>query len=122
MDDEEPLRRLIPDILEPLGFTVDCASSGEEAIALYQTAASRGARFDAVVLDLTVRGGMGGVETARRLKEIDPKVALIVSSGYSDDPVLSRYRDYGFQDVIPKPWVSARFASVVARVVESRRI
>ena len=80
---------------------------------------SRGRGFDAVLLDLTVSGGMGGLEAAARLKELDSSVKLIVSSGYSDAPVLSDLRKYGFDDSIPKPWTVARLSEVVRRVLVS---
>jgi CheY-like chemotaxis protein len=76
-----------------------------------------GRRFDAVLLDLTVSGGMGGAEAAVRLKELDPSLKLIVSSGYSDAPVMSDFRQHGFDGVIPKPWVLAELSEVFRRVL-----
>jgi len=73
--------------------------------------------FDAVLLDLTVSGGMGGIEAAERLKELDPSLKLIVSSGYSDAAVMSAFRQYGFDDVIPKPWEVAQMSEVLRRVL-----
>ncbi len=75
-----------------------------EAIRAYTTARDAGRAFDVVILDLTVRGGMGGRETVLRLMQIDPDVRAIVSSGYSQDPMMSRYRDYGFCGVVSKPY------------------
>jgi quinolinate synthetase A subunit len=86
-------------------------------VALYRTAKVTGCVFDAVVLDLTVIGGMGGVETAAKLKELNPLVKLIVSSGYSDGSVMANYREYGFDDVIPKPWQTAQLGEVLRRVL-----
>ena len=74
---------------------------------MFEEAMESGRNFDAVMLDLTVSGGMGGIEAAAKLKECDPDVKLIVSSGYSDAPVMSDFRKYGFDDVLPKPWVIA---------------
>ncbi len=108
MDDEEALRKLLEAVLTNLGYEVQTARDGAEAIALCENAKASGRRFDAVLLDLTVSGGMGGIEAAARLKELDPSVKLIVSSGYSDAPVMSDFRKYGFDDVIPKPWTVAR--------------
>src|SRR5258706_9087999 len=83
MDDEEGLRKLLKTVLVQLGYEVHTARDGAEVIALYQKAKDAGKRFDAVLLDLTVSGGMGGVEAAAKLKEIDPRSRLIASSGYS---------------------------------------
>ncbi|HYL92430.1 MAG TPA: ATP-binding protein, partial [Alphaproteobacteria bacterium] len=89
MDDEEGLRKLLSRMLTRLGHEVQCASDGAEAIVLYETAKASGRAFDAVLLDLTVPGGMGGMEAVVKLREIDPSAKLIVSSGYSDAPVMS---------------------------------
>jgi signal transduction histidine kinase/ActR/RegA family two-component response regulator len=117
MDDEEALRTLLRRSLTKLGYEVRGARDGAEAIALYEAAQASGQAFDAVLLDLTISGGMGGVETAARLREMDPLVKLIVSSGYSDASVMSRYREYGFDDVIPKPWKAAQVSEVFHRVL-----
>ena len=98
---------------------VQTAGDGAEAIALFEKAKACGRGFDAVLLDLTVSGGMGGLEAAARLKELDSSIKLIVSSGYSDAPVLSDLRKYGFDDSIPKPWTVARVSEVIRRVLVS---
>jgi CheY-like chemotaxis protein len=82
---------------------VETAGDGAEAVALYEANRAAGRVFDAVLLDLTVTGGMGGLEAASRLKESDPALKLIVSSGYSDAPVMSHFAEYGFDAVILKP-------------------
>lgn len=117
MDDEDALRKVFALMLERLGYEAECARDGTEAIALYERAKASGRGFDAVVLDLTVPGGLGGMETAARLKEIDPAVKLIVSSGYSDAPVMSEFNRYGFDGVIPKPWTPAQASEVFKRVL-----
>jgi signal transduction histidine kinase/CheY-like chemotaxis protein len=119
MDDEEALRTLVKSVLTKLGYEVQTAQEGAEAIALFESANACGHGFDAIVLDLTISGGMGGLETAARLKELDSSVKLIVSSGYSEAPVLSDLRKYGFEDVIPKPWTIARVSEVLRRVLIS---
>lgn len=120
MDDEESLRMLLARILQPLGYDVICARDGAEAIASYEANRAAGRKFDAVLLDLTVRGGMGGLETAARLKEIDPAVKLIVSSGYSDGAVMSDFQRYGFNQRIPKPWTPAQISEVLQQVLRPR--
>jgi signal transduction histidine kinase/CheY-like chemotaxis protein len=119
MDDEKALRNLMKNVLIKLGYEVQTAEDGAEAIVLFENAKGCGRGFDAILLDLTVSGGMGGLEAAARLKELDPSVKLIVSSGYSEAPVLSDLRKYGFDDIIPKPWTIARVSEVVRRVLLS---
>ena len=120
MDDEEAVRHLLMRILGRLGYEVDCARDGVEAIALYEKAKASGHGFDAVLLDLTVPGGMGGLDAGGRLRKMDPSVKLIASSGYSDAPVMSDFRGYGFDDVIPKPWTPAQVSEVFTRVLANR--
>jgi len=117
MDDEEGLRMLLKTLLTSLGYDVQTARDGAEAIALCEDAKISGRSFDAILLDLTVSGGMGGIEAAGRLKELDPAVKLIVSSGYSDATVMSNFRKYGFDDVLPKPWRIAEMSDVFRRVL-----
>ncbi len=121
MDDEEALRNLLVAVLTRLGYEVQSARDGAEAIAQYEAAKVSRRGFDAVLLDLTVRGGMGGIEAAARIRELDSSVRLIVSSGYSDAPVMSDFRKYGFDDVIPKPWSSTALSEVFRRVLVSDR-
>ncbi len=121
MDDEDAIRKLLKSILSALGHEVTCAADGAEAIALYESARSSGRGYDAVLLDLTVPGGMGGLDAAARLKEMDPFAKLIVSTGYSDSPVLSEFRQYGFDDMIAKPWKPVQVAAVFERVLAGHR-
>ncbi|HEB69430.1 MAG TPA: PAS domain-containing hybrid sensor histidine kinase/response regulator [Desulfobulbus sp.] len=104
MDDEEMIRTMVSSMLTILGFTVEAVPDGEQAIALYQEALTTNTPFQAVVMDLTIPGGMGGVETIARLQQIDPGVKALVSSGYANDPVLADYQEYGFSGVICKPF------------------
>jgi signal transduction histidine kinase/ActR/RegA family two-component response regulator len=117
MDDEETLLRLIKAVLARLGYDVQTARDGAEAIARYEEAKAAGRPFDAVLLDLTISGGMGGVETAAKLKELDPSSTLIVSSAYSASPVMSDFVRYGFEAVLPKPWTAKEMADVIRRVL-----
>jgi CheY-like chemotaxis protein len=104
MDDEEMIRGLLQQILPRMGYTVEVASDGHEAIELYRQAMDAGEPFDAVILDLTVPGAMGGKETIDRLRQMDATVKAIVSSGYSNDPIMSDYQKYGFSSVVAKPF------------------
>jgi nitrogen-specific signal transduction histidine kinase/ActR/RegA family two-component response regulator len=104
MDDEEVIRLVTGNMLSHVGYRVAFAKNGEEAVDVYRKGKENGDPFDVVILDLTVRGGMGGSETILRLREIDPGVRAIVSSGYSRDPVMLDHEQYGFSGVLPKPY------------------
>jgi PAS domain S-box-containing protein len=104
MDDEEAIREITEGMLKFMGFTVTKTKDGQETIDIYRTAVQSGEGFDLVITDLTIPGGMGGVETIKKLLEIDPEVRAIVSSGYSNDKIMSNYKDYGFKAVICKPY------------------
>ncbi len=116
MDDEPSLRDVLKRTLNKLGSEVEVAKNGGEAIQLYGTAMKTGQPFDIVFLDLTVPGGMGGKQTVVRLRELDPQVKAVVCSGYSNDPILSNYQEYGFWDVLTKPFHMADLEKVLRRV------
>ncbi len=117
MDDEEAVRRAACLMLSSLGYTPVGVADGREMLEVYRRAKREGEPFDAVIVDLTVRGGMGGVEANRELLGLDPEAVTIVTSGYSSDPVLDRYREYGFRGVIPKPFRLAALAEVLSSVL-----
>ncbi|HEY5997131.1 MAG TPA: ATP-binding protein, partial [Candidatus Deferrimicrobiaceae bacterium] len=104
MDDETMLRTLVADMLQELGCRVATCGDGGEAIARYRAAFEAGTPFDAVIMDLTIPGGMGGKEAAQRILEIDPAARLVVSSGYSNDPVMAEFRKWGFGATMAKPY------------------
>ena len=117
MDDEPIMRETVVELLSSLGYSADTARDGSEAIAQYELARQEGRPFDLVILDLTVPGEMGGKEAIRELLKRDPHVKAIVSSGYSDDPVMARYREHGFRAVVAKPYTIAELAEVVRGVL-----
>ena len=119
MDDDEALRELSKAVLSTLGYDVQTAGDGAEAVELYAKTKAAGKGFDAVLLDLTVTGGIGGLEAAAKLKQLDPSSKLIVSSGYSDAPVMSRFAEYGFDAVILKPWTVREMSEVLRKVLVS---
>lgn len=104
MDDEAFVRDVAGRILEHLGYEVEYAGDGHEAVERYKKAKESGKVFDAVILDLTVHGGMGGDWAIRKLVEADPQVKALVSSGYADNPVMTSFKEYGFAGAIPKPY------------------
>jgi len=113
MDDEEMIRDLASTILEELGYRVTTCTSGEEAVELYRAAFAAGAPFRALIMDLTIPGGMGGKEAARSILDIDPSARLIVSSGYSTDPIMADCREFGFCGAVFKPYSAAVIAAVL---------
>jgi len=119
MDDEEIVREASGEVLGMLGYEVDYAGDGKEAIQKYRSAKEAGEPFNLVIMDLTVPGGMGGKEALEGLRSIDPDVKAIVSSGYSNDPVMSDYRKYGFNGVVAKPYKIEELTKVVKAVMEN---
>jgi CheY-like chemotaxis protein len=117
MDDEEMIINMAGRILARLGYETEFARNGSEAVAFYEEALKADQPFDAVVLDLTVRGGMGGEEAMRHLLKIDPQVKAIVSSGYSDSPVMQDYKQYGFSGAAGKPYSLLELSQSLARVL-----
>lgn len=121
MDDDAIVRNSVSRLLKDLACEVEVAANGDEAVGLYAKAMESGLQFDAVILDLTVRGGMGGKEAIDRLKEMDPNVNAIVASGYSNDQVLTNFRNYGFRSVIRKPYSIETLLSALSNMKGSEK-
>ena len=100
---------------------MEFARDGGEAIELYREAKENSKPFDVVIMDLTIPGSMGGREAIKRLIEIDPNVKAIVSSGYSNDPVMAEYTKYGFRDVITKPYKIEELSKTLAKVINENK-
>jgi len=120
MDDEEMVRSVAGKMLEKIGFNVVYAASGEEAVKIYSDHYEKNRAFDAVIFDLTIPGGMGGKEAIEQILKIDPKVRAIVSSGYSNDPVMANYQQYGFREVITKPFRLNDLIEAIEKVIVVR--
>lgn len=118
MDDEDFIRDLAAMMLQKMGYTVALAEDGQTAVAMYAEALESGRAFDAVILDLTVPGGMGGKETVRELHAIDPDVRALVSSGYSNDPVMANYQDHGFCGAVKKPYMVQEMGNLLSKVIQ----
>jgi len=117
MDDEDMITKMAGRILARLGYEADFARDGLEAVELYRQAITSDSPFDAVILDLTVRGGMGGEEAVQQLLKIDPSAKAIVSSGYSDSPVMHDFADYGFCGVVVKPYSLSELSRALNRTL-----
>ena len=117
MDDEESIRLLVGEMLRACGYDYVMASNGLEALALYRKAFEANKPFAAVILDLTIPGGLGGKETMEELLKLDPMVKAIVASGYSNDPVMAKFESFGFRAVIPKPYNLVELSQVMHRVI-----
>ncbi|MGA1871904.1 MAG: PAS domain S-box protein [bacterium] len=120
MEDYKNLREMVEEMLDSLGYEVESAENGDEAIALFKKAKEADQPFDAAILDLTIPGGMGGKEAIQQLRQIDPKIKAIVSSGYYRDPIMSEYKEYGFDGIIRKPYVITDLSEMLYKVIRER--
>jgi signal transduction histidine kinase/CheY-like chemotaxis protein len=121
MDDEDIIRDVAAEILWHLGYDAVACCDGSEAVELYRQAIATKEPFAAVIMDLTIPGGMGGKEAAARILEIDPDALLIVSSGYSGDPVIANFRNFGFSGVVPKPFAAEGVARELKRLIPDNK-
>jgi len=119
MDDEAAIRELTSQLLGTLGYEVTAVADGMEAVRLYERALRRGEQFQVVILDATIRGGMGGLATIERLRNMDPKVNAIICSGYSDEAALSEFLQFGFRGALPKPFTRSELADAVQRTLQA---
>jgi len=117
MDDKTEVREAAGEMLRHMGYDVEFAKDGSEALKLYKRAKMDSEPFDTVIMDLTVPGGMGGKEAMEKLLLFDPGVKAIVSSGYSSDPILEKYQKYGFKGVLPKPYEMGKLSDVLYGVL-----
>jgi len=118
MDDEEVVIKVLGKMLIHLGYEADFARDGVEAINKYTLAKNNGSPFDLVIMDLTIPGGMGGKEAIREILKIDPETRAIVSSGYSNDPIMANFETYGFCASLAKPYKIGELREVIQTVIE----
>ncbi|MBE0602516.1 MAG: response regulator, partial [Deltaproteobacteria bacterium] len=117
MDDEEMVREMAIGILEHLGCEPAGAKDGAAAVRMYADAMKEGKTFDLVIMDLVIPGGMGGKDASGEILRMHPEARLIVSSGYSSDPVMADHLAYGFRGVLPKPYRVEGLEQVVRQVL-----
>jgi CheY-like chemotaxis protein len=120
MDDESVIRETARLMLDHLGFEVESVADGMAAVALYAERRQEGLPFDVVIMDLTIPGGLGGKEALAHLKDVDPDAKVIVSSGYSNDPVMSEYKRHGFAGRVTKPYGMDQLSRVLRKVVGAK--
>ncbi|MBI4849465.1 MAG: PAS domain S-box protein [Nitrospirae bacterium] len=118
MEDDKIIQKSVARIVKQLGYEVEVADDGDEAIELYKKAGESAKPFDVVMMDLTIRGGMGGKEAIKILFDIDPDVKAIVSSGYSNDPIMADFKQYGFKGILTKPFEIEELSALLHRVME----
>ena len=116
MDDEKMLRELASSQLDVLGHEAILVNDGAQAINKYQELQDSGTPVDLVIMDLTIPGGMGGQRAAAKLLSIDPNAKIIVASGYSNDPVMANYREYGFCAAIAKPFDLKQLSNTISSI------
>ncbi len=119
MDDEQIVREVARHMLQSLGYDVELAESGEEAVKKYLDAYRSSTPYDAVILDLTIRDGMSGTDALGKIRDADPAVNAILSSGYSDDPAAEQYRDMGFRAKLTKPYNIQSLKQVLSSTIGS---
>lgn len=117
MDDEESVREIAGDLIQYLGYNLETACDGTEAIDIYKEYQKEGKQFDAVIIDLTVPGGMDGIEMLKELKKIDQTAKTIVSSGYANNPVLAQHKEHGFDGRIIKPYEIEELSEVLHQLI-----
>jgi CheY-like chemotaxis protein len=120
MDDEDLIRELAQTSLQFLGYDVDTVADGEACIAAYTRARDEGRPYSVLIMDLTIPGGMGGKEAIQRLRELDPDVRAIVSSGYSHGPEMANHKQHGFRGMVNKPYKVEELAKEIIAVLNGK--
>ena len=118
VDDEQAMQLLASAIIKKLGYSPAAASSGEEAVEMYRQACNEGQRYDVVVMDLALPGGISGLEATLAIKQIDGGAKVIVSSGYLEQNARNAALEHGFAGILPKPYTAERLASELRWVMK----
>jgi PAS domain S-box-containing protein len=122
MDDDVIVRTVVETLLKKTGYSPVCVINGDQALKHYKDALSGGDPFTVTIMDLTIPGGMGGKETVKRLREIDKNARVIVFSGYSNDPIFSNFKEYGFDGVLSKPFSIEEFTRTISMVLKEHSV
>jgi len=122
LDDERPIRLIMSISLKKDGYEVVETEEGSQTVEAYQTALTQGQRFDLVITDLSIPNGMGGAEAMQQIRFADPDVVAVVSSGYSDDPVMANYTQFGFSAVLPKPYKPSTLRQLAHRLIKGEQL
>ena len=122
MDDDEDILTMLGELFTYMDYEPTLVKNGEEALKIYQKFQEQNRPFALVILDLTITGGLGGKETIGELKRLDSNVYAIVASGYSNDPVLANYKEYGFKDILTKPYTMDELKQVLERAFSSKQL
>ena len=117
MDDEEIVRDVVKGMLEHLGHHTICAADGEQAVEKYKRAKNSDAPIDLIIMDLTIPRGMGGKEAVKEILAINPEAKVLVSSGYSTDPIMANYREYGFSGAMAKPYQLEDLMKIIDQIL-----
>jgi len=117
MDDEEQIRKVLGEMVQTCGYSFQTVPNGVQALDMFRQAQNDGEPFSAVILDLTIPGGLGGKEVVKEMLSLDPHLRAIVASGYSNDPVLANYEDYGFKGRMAKPFNLVDLSIVLNSVI-----
>jgi len=120
LDDDETVSEVARTMLNELGYEVECVKSGVDVVPLYVGMAENRTPFAAVILDLTVPGGVGAKDILEQLLEADPKAVAIVSSGYATNPVMVDYREHGFKGALVKPYQIQELGKVLQELLNPR--
>jgi CheY-like chemotaxis protein len=120
MEDDGIIRLSVTRQLKGLKYEIENAKDGNEAIKLYKKASESGNPFDAVIMDLTIPGSMGGEEAIKELLKIDPDVKAIIASGYSNDPIMTNFSEYGFKGVVEKPFEIYELDEALQKVIKEK--
>jgi CheY-like chemotaxis protein len=118
MDDEDHIRNISKRLLEKFGYIVELAHDGEDAVLQYKKLLKNNTPPLLVIMDLTIPGGMGGKQASKIILDLDPKAKIVVSSGYSDDPIMTNYKEYGLKGVIPKPYRLEELKAIVKKTLK----
>ena len=121
IDDEEVVRDVAGRFVKHIGYQPELAGGGKEGIALYETALKKGCPYDAVILDLTMPGGMGGKEAAKQIHARDRGAKIVASSGYSNDPIMSNFKKFGFDGALAKPYQITELSEVLEKVIGGKK-